>query len=205
MKKARSKVLAGLLTLAVAISFMPSTAFAASKSMKAYDEVIKDGNTVYCCTYGGIYKVKLKNGRISSGKRLVQGGVTEHCYPTDMKKKGKYIYYMAYSDGNWSQLCRVKTSSGKIKSLADGMLTDYAISGSRIYYRYESDTGKVRSRVMTLSGKSKKKTSTKAKTLKRHTNAKGYRVVQEERGDYMYYWLKTPKGRDYIGRAALEE
>lgn len=202
----RRKVLACLLSLAIAVTFMPVPAFAATKSMTAYDEVIKDGNTVYCCTYGGIYKVKLKkNGHIKSKKRLVAGGIRESSYPTHMKKKGGYIYFIAWSEGVWSQICRVKISSGKEKALASGLIADYAISGSKIYYALENEeTGAVKKRVMKLNGKSKKKTKTKVRMKHKASNAKGYRIVQEDRGSYCYYWLKTPKGREYIGRASSD-
>ena len=60
----KKKFLACIMVLAIAVAFMPANTFAASKTatMKAYDQVIKSGNTVYCAGAEGLYKVKVKKG-----------------------------------------------------------------------------------------------------------------------------------------------
>ena len=66
----KKKFLACIMVLAIAVAFMPANTFAASKTatMKAYDQVIKSGNTVYCAGAEGLYKVKVKKGKVVSKK-----------------------------------------------------------------------------------------------------------------------------------------
>lgn len=58
-----------------------------------------------------------------------------------MKKKGKYIYYIGGTEGMYWNLCRVKTTGGKVKYLIGGWLDSYAISGNKIYCHFEDDMG----------------------------------------------------------------
>ena len=200
MKNRKKRFLAGLLALMMVVAMVPG-AFAAEKAktvtMTAYHEVIKDGSTVYCVGYSGLYKVKLKKGKPVSKKRLDSrcGGW--------MKKKGGYIYYVATpSGGLWSELRRVKISTAKGKKLVgDDCDLHYVIKGEKIYYRMVDEYGRTTKKVMKLNGKSKKKTSVKAVTKTKQTNAKGYSVKSSESGDYMKDYLKTPKGKLYLGKA----
>ena len=59
------------MALAIAVSFMPTSAFAASKvKMTGYDQVYMTGNTAYCAGTKGIYKVTLSNGAVTSKKLI---------------------------------------------------------------------------------------------------------------------------------------
>lgn len=55
-----------ILSFMVAIAFMPAASFAESApEMSAYDQVLKEGKTVYVGGAAGINKVKLKsNGKV---------------------------------------------------------------------------------------------------------------------------------------------
>lgn len=198
----KKKFLACIMVLAIAVAFMPANTFAASKTakMKAYDQVIKSGNTVYCAGAEGLYKVKVKNGKVVSKKVISQAETFgTYSYYSGMKKKGGYIYLQVSTEGTPFYLDRIKTSSGACKKLAganDQGEISYAIKGKKIYYKaYDSKTG----RVMKLNGKDKKKTSTKPVMKHSKSNAKGYSVVMKEKGRKVITYLKTPKGKFKLG------
>lgn len=204
-KSAIKKLAACVMAMAIAVSFMPASAFAASKtvSMTAYNQVYKTGSTYYCAGASGIYKVKVKNGKVKSKKRIVKndwvGG--PYSYYDGMKKKGKYLYYRVGSEGTWGTVNRVKLSGGKEKELAiTGYHGDYAIKGKKIYFDKMDDEENVMKRVMKLNGTDKKKTSTKAKIKTKKSNTSGYSMKIKEKGEVVKDYLRTPKGTFYLGK-----
>ena len=198
----KKKILACIMVLAIAVAFMPANTFAASKTatMKAYDQVIKSGNTVYCAGAEGLYKVKVKKGKVVSKKVISRAeSFGAYSYYSGMKKKGSYIYAQVSTEGTPYYIDRIKTSSGAYTTLAsanDQGPIDYAIKGKKIYYKaYDSST----KRVMKLNGKNKKKSSTKPIMKHKKSNAKGYSVIMKEKGDKVVTYLKTPKGKFKLG------
>ena len=194
-----------------AMTCVTDNAYAASKTkqMKVYTSVYKSGNTVYCCSTKGISKVNLKTGKV---KLLKDAVYYYHHGFSDMKKKGKYLYY--FSEWSWAgdtELYRLNTKTGKAKKIISGYknkkityIENYVISGKKIYvsgYRSgeDMDRGKYVKLKMKLNGKSKKKTSVKAKMIEVETNAKGYTVeeVENSDGDIVTCYLRTPSGKKY--------
>ena len=166
------KFFISMMIVAIAIAFMPVNTFAASKTEKTnFYEVYKSGNTVYCATTKAIYKVKVtEKGKVKSKKKVAKAG--EHLYVYHLKKKGKYLYFLAYTEGTASIISRVKANGGKIKTLDGGEIDGVAIKGKKIYYSYYSDSGKLVRKEMKLNGKDKKKTKVKAVSVFKKTNAK---------------------------------
>ena len=202
----RRKVMVCLLTLAVMVSFMPATAFAATKSMTVYTEVLKTGNTVYCCSFKGMYKVRIKNGRPVSKKLIVKSSEKKG-YPHGMKKKGKYLYYsLNAGESDDSPLYRINLSSGKKQKLAKDV-SDYVICGNNLYYNYygkadEFGEQPLITKVMKLNGKCKTSTNITIHNRSKLSNAKGYKITYKDiTGKYnVKEYLKTPKGRIYLCR-----
>lgn len=198
----KKEILSCILVLAIAVVFMPANTFAATKSVKmmTYDQVVKSGNTVYCAGAEGIYKVKVKKGKVVSKKIIVRAeSFGAYSYYSGMKKKGKYIYVQSSSEGTLFSLIRVKASNGKCKCLAslnDKGSVNYVIKGKKIFYKGE--WGKTK-KVMRLNGKAKKKTSTKPIMKHKRSNAKGYSVIMKEKGSKAITYLKTPKGTFKLG------
>ena len=207
----KKKLTACILVLAVAISFMPVSAFAGSSTAKmtAYDQVLKYGSNVYCAGAGAIYKVKVKNGKVVKVKRLVKGEAPfgAYTYFQAMKKYGGNIYYRMGSEGTMGTLWRVNYRTGKVKQLATtGYGADYAIKNKRIYYykiHYTDYDEKMVKRSMKLNGKNKKKTSTKPVLKVKKSNASGYSIKIKEKNGYCRDYLKTPKGTFYLGKIKL--
>lgn len=208
----KRRIITILIAFAVAVSFMPTFAHAASKvKMTAYDQVVKSGNTVYCAGEGNtIYKVKLKNGRVKSKKRLVKGdwAMGDYSYIQKMKKRGNYLYYVVGTEGTMWYFYRVNVKSGKKKELAVNA-THYVIKKKKIYaefYNEEGDTPweyALLYKTMKLNGKGKKKSSVEPVMKVKKSNAKGYSMVYKISGDYSKAYLKTPKGRFYLGRTRM--
>ncbi len=205
----KKKLTACILILAVAISFMPVSAFAGSSTAKmtAYDQVLKCGSYAYCAGAGALYKVKVKNGKVVKVKKLVKsyGTAGPYSYFEAMKKYGSNIYYREGSEGTTATLHRVNYRTGKHKSLAmTGYGADYAIKDKKIYYyKYaEDEYGDVKTpkRVMDLSGKNKKGTSTKAVLTTKNSNASGYSIKIIKKKGYYRDYLKTPKGTYFLGK-----
>lgn len=198
----KKKFLACIMVLAIAVAFMPANTFAASKTakMKAYDQVIKSGNTVYCAGAEGLYKVKVKKGKVVSKKVITRAeSFGAYSYFKGMKKKGSYIYVQSSTEGTLYCLDRIKTKSGACKTLAsanDQGPIVYAIKGKKIYYKASYSKTK---KVMKLNGKHKKKTSTKPVMKHSKSNARGYSVIMKEKGDKVVTYLKTPKGKFRLG------
>ena len=214
----RKKIIAVLIAVAFLAVFTPMTSFASSGSVKmtGYDQVIKKGNTVYCAGTKGIYKVILKNGKVKSKKRLItlENIFSPESYLSAMKLKGKYLYYLASSEGTGGAIERVKTTGGKSKLLATvplwGDYFVYAIKGSKIYYykiKYDNDYNVVGTpkSVMSVNGKNKSKTSKKAVLKHKKSNASGYSVKIKTSGGYYKDYLKTPKGTFYLGKTECRE
>ena len=188
---------------------MSSTTLALSGSvkMKAYSEVVKNGDTVYCSGYGALYKVKLKNGKVKSKKKLVK---IEYCLGSiyNMKRKGNYLYYTRDTEsGVDGEICRINVVNGKEKQLAVIGVEelDYAIKGNKIYYyRYlaDIDKGKVKY-AMNLNGNNKKKTLIKPILISKRSNTKGYSVKTVEGANYCKDYLRTPKGTFYLGKERI--
>ncbi|MBQ9016396.1 MAG: hypothetical protein IJ109_09830 [Firmicutes bacterium] len=200
------KKLAYLLILAVAVSFIPTSVFAQATKVKSTTYgVIKSGKTVYCAADTGIYKVKLKkNGKPKSKKKLVK--MSKKYGYQDMIKKGKYIYFLKSAAEEKTVICRIKTSGGKVKTLAkmDG-LGEYAIKGSKIYYidEYETDSDdvltKICCKVMNLDGSSKKDTDILPVQKYKKSNKKGYKLDYTASGNKIIDLLRTPKGKITLG------
>ena len=69
------RVITVLITTALIVTLCAPMSFAGSskKKMTAYNSVLKSGNTVYCAGEGeSIYKVKVKNGKVTKVRKLVK-------------------------------------------------------------------------------------------------------------------------------------
>lgn len=186
--------------LVVAVMFIPQPVSAASKSMTTYNQVIKIDKTVYCTDGHGIFRVSLKSGKV---KTLVSF-VDEMDWRTiaNMKSKGKYIYFVDYSDSIEANIMRVSKSKANARVLAQvEWLKGYAIYKNNIYYTSD-EPGKMK---MALNGKSKKKTKYRAIMKEKNTNKKGYSVLSyiDDEG-YFVSFLKTPKGKEYLLERVVE-
>ena len=202
------KIAACMMVMAIAVAFMPTSAFAASKSAKmtAYNQVFVSGSYAYCAGAGGIYKVKLKKGKKESVQRLYDSECAfgPSAAVEAMKKKSGYIYSSSASQGTCAYLSRVKCSGGDVKDLGiTGYAADYAIEGNKIYFYKYTDDDDVVKRVMKLNGKNKKKTSVKPVTNERDSNKSGYRIVIKKKGHYVKDYLKTPEGTFYLGKVEM--
>ena len=174
-------------------------------TMTAYDECIKDGNTVYCIAQGdngggGIYKVDLKKG---TKKRIVKRDSDDLNQLFGMKLHDGYLYYFYGVWGDFN-LERIKTS-GKDKKILAEFSTDedsdnfgYAIKDKKIYYSWQSASGKNRYKQMKLNGKSKKNASTLAKNKYKASSAKGYDLIWQEGTSTSKIYLKTPKKKIFL-------
>ena len=199
----KKKLTVMAVALAIALVCVPATALASSKAkMTTYDGAVKSGNTVYCASPGwGIYKATVKNGKVVKKKWLLKetvgwgaGSDIGH-----MKKKGNYLYFIEYTEGTVTHLVRLNVKNGKCKTIAHNV-TAYAIKGKKIYAQITNpDTLKKSYRVMKLNGKSKKKTSVRP-VMKTEYSHKGYSTSYKEKGKYIRTYLKTPKGKYYIGK-----
>ena len=179
----KKRFLAGIMAFVMAVVMIPTSAFAATTQAKkvkmtVYNDVLKDGNTVYCSGMKGIYKVKLKKGKVKSVKVLVK----ERFVTDYMKKTGNYLYY----GSDYAEvvgLNRVNISSGKIQIIGerDGYLWldywAYAIKGKKLYITYTDLEDRIRTEVMKLNGKSRKKASVKAVMKEKKSNADRKSVV----------------------------
>ena len=211
-----------ILSMIITLAFMPLisddfTAHAAGGTVKmtTYNQVIKVKNTVYCAGAKGIYKVKLKNGKVKTKKLIVKAAnplFGAYTYVGHMKKKGGYIYYTHGSEGTLWNFNRVNIKSGKKKHLADTgeqKYYGYVIKNKKIYFDYQdgSDDYEIKANVisMKLNGSSKKRSSVKPKMTVKDSNAKGYSVVIKQKGSYAKDYLKTPKGKFYLGKVKIDE
>lgn len=192
-----------------------ANAASSTKTAKVYTEVIKSGNTAYCSTGSCIYKVKLKNKKAVSKKRLVKCGEDESI--GEMKLKGSYLYYTRnYAVGGNLRRVNVKTGKkqdvivqdeGYFKGSVSLSIYAFAFKGNKLYARVSYDDGsmenyRTRNFVSKLSGKSIKKSSVRVKNKKKATNVSSYKLVMKEietgdSYDFKYY-LKTPAGELFL-------
>ena len=174
-------------------------------TMTAYDECIKDGNTVYCIAQGtdgggGIYKVDLTKG---TKKRIVKRDSDDLNLLFGMKLHDGYLYYYYGIWGGFG-VERIKTSGKDRKELVE-INTDeenedygYAIKGNKLYCSWQSESGKNHRKQMNLNGKSKKNVSVIAKNKYKDSNAKGYNIIWKEGTSTSKIYLKTPKKKIFL-------
>ena len=79
--------------------------------------------------------------------------------------------------------------------------------GKWIYYDYGDDGFHAKLKKMKLNGKSKKSTKVKPimKSKNRNKAAKGYSVKMKYSNGYIKDYLKTPKGKYYLGKIRAGE
>lgn len=219
MKKKISICAIALITAFItAIAFMPSPAYAQTAKQTKMYEVYKVKNTVYCCGDTGLYKLKVKSGKVVSKTRLVKADQYSPIF--QLHKKGKYIYYLAGTSGTTSYICRVKIKTKKRQTLAN--LGDYgngfSIDGKWIYYAksnpkfdesefdydYLSEEeliaqSQIKMR-MRLNGNDKQRTGVSCDPKYKRSNKDGYKVVRRYKEDCCKEYLKTPKGKFYLGK-----
>ncbi len=221
LKKSVSLLLAIAVFFSFALLATNEANAASSGSLKSTTyEVIKKGNTVYCATGAGIYKVKLKNKKAISKKCLFKVKLHDNIVPENMKIKGGYLYYTClYPVGEY--MCRINLKTGKKEdvivpgkghfqnSIGVSVLA-YAFKGKKLYAKIEYDDGsldnyRTRTFVSKLNGKSLEKTKVKIKFSSKHSNEKGYKIVEKyPRGsNSVREYLKTPKGKIFLGKMQL--
>ena len=199
--KAQVLLAAVLLTMAVGMALQSQDVYAKTIKRVAYNGVMKYKGTAYCASCAGIYKVKIRNGKVVSKTCLMKEKVCYGPYSLagSMRKKGGYVYYVEGTNGTVSYLKRVGIRSHKSQLLSNYTFA-YAIKGKKLYYSVEKDWTSTAHKVMTLSGKHKKKTSMKVKMTNKSSNVKGYKIVEKEKGKYVISYLKTPKGKYKLGK-----
>lgn len=197
------KILIALFTLILTMILVPAGAFAAEKTVKStMYEIFKSGKTVFVTGSQGLYKVKLRNGKPVSKKKLVKPGKD---YGFDhFLIKGKYIYFKKSKGSATSKvyLYRVKKTGGKAKKLATMKQFAEVAVKKKIYYTYPGDEtdedGMVLTtyrKVMKLNGSSKKNTDITAVEKDKYYNVKGYKFAFKATKKYVITYLKTPKGK----------
>ena len=196
----KKRIISILLVATLILGCFTVTSFGATttKTMTTYSEVIKSGKYAYCAAGSYIYRV---NVNTKSKKRIAKVSA----YVTDMKMYKGYIYFKgAHNTGTY--LYRVKKTGKYLKKIAPSV-EDYAISGSRIYYRVyvdryddvnDVDRSYTTVRSMKLNGTNKRSAkSYKVKEIYKRTNTKGYRITSrynEDDGKFTFY-LKFPSGK----------
>jgi len=205
----KKRIVAFMIMIAISAGLVPTPVLAASKvKMVAYDQVIKKGNTIYCAGSGtNIYKIKVRNGEVVDKKKIVSSSWgSEYSSINRMKKRGKYLYYVEWTEGTLWWLKRVNIKTGKVNTLCT-MGDQYAFKKNKLYVKKwkTQDLIKRTTRVMKLNGKNKKKTSKRVVMKRKKSNAKGYSVKIISFTDYYgdpisaSTYLKTPKGNYYLG------
>ena len=220
LKKIASVVLAMAVFFSFTLAMTAEANAASSGTLKStvYTGVIKNGNTVYCSTSAGIYKVKLKNQKVVKKTRLVKS--YENNVVNTMKLKGNYLYYTCfYPVGEYMNRVNVKTGKeeeifgpykGRFKKCMSVSVLSYAFKGKKLYARINYGDGDEKDYKKTfvskLNGKSPEKTSVKIKSTEKASNKKGYTIVEkgiETEDSYeTKCYLKTPKGKFYLGKYA---
>ena len=199
----KRKAIICLLVLFTAVAFMPAKTYAASKTVKstAYS-VYKSGKYIYCTGKSGIYKVKVKKGKVVSRKQLVRLDGYGSIY--SFIKKGKYLYFQLYSTGTPSDLCRVRITGGKMQKLVhfseDGA---FAVKGKKIYYTGYNGNYKYVRKVMNLNGSGKKNTKVTPERSTVESNVLNYESVTKTSGKYYKDYLKTPAKSNYLGKVKI--
>lgn len=227
MRKLRLLLISTLVIVMLMTSVTVSFGASNKKTIKmtAYTDVIVSGSYAYCTVEGRIYKVDLKNG----SAKCIRKEYPEYAPNAMIIHKG-YIYYSTYGAIS-GLLCRVKTNGKAYKCLA-GTWGDYAIKNNKIYYRgvkviRGGDDYKEVNKQMSLNGKNIKKSSVRARTVRKKTNKKGYKIktvkgdviidyedpyFDEYTGEMSYsysqkitYYLVTPMGEQIKLYAYTEE
>ena len=219
-KKLSLRVLLLTFAFIIAASFMPFGAGAdevyagsGTISMTTYSQVIKSGKTVYCAGAKGIYKVKLKNGKVKSKKCIFKYGevFSADSYVGNMALVGKSIYFSEFTNGSVAYIYKVGTDGKGRKNLATQEdYADFVISGDKIYYETavwddDYDDPLVYTEVITLDGKYVGRSDLKIAIDSKKSNAKGYKMIIKKKGKYVKDYLKTPKGKFYLGKARIFE
>ena len=212
--KMRRRFLTAMITAVLIIAMCAPASLAATDTakMETYD-ILKVGKTVYVPSAGwGIYKVTVKNGKVKKVKWLVKSkdGDPDGTYIGSMKKKGKYLYYIMYTEGTSSYLHRVKISSRKREQITKMNISDYAFINDNLYitaWRYDTkeDDYLPMYRTVNLKDKSTQNANIKAEIVNHTSNAKGYSASYKVKGKYVYTYLRTPKGRFKLGKVILED
>ncbi len=187
----KKRIVSILLIMVLVLSMATTMSFAASKNKKmtAYTQCIKSGNTVYCLTFDGIYKVDIKKGKVT---KFAEGG---YFGCINMKLYKGYLYYVTSAQNGNDYLYRVKVKNKKRYKLvgAPTDVLDYAVTKSKIYYSYTDESvEKSYYKEMKLNGKSKKNSKYMAVLTEKESNASGYSVIENYSGGKFYVYLKTP-------------
>ena len=192
---------------------------ASVKKMAVYDKMIKMGDIVFCCIRQDTYD--------EDGQEVTEAIVSVNCNtgevktlttlgtpPNAMAIKGNYLYCLTiWEDTGGDVLNRINISTGKVERLADSV-EEYAISGNTIYYRirqYKKDKKSeyrfigYKNKKMKLNGKSKKNSSVRPKFVKKSITSDNYRLIEQERGKYYYFYLQTPGGKSYYLGKCIDE
>lgn len=210
----KKRILSILLLFVFSVSVIPLSFAEATDTITgktSYEQIIKSGKTVYCNTYAGLYKVTLKNGRPKKVKRLVKYSVM------GMTKCGKYIYYLSTSTGVGGSVYRVNVTTGKKKRLTDYLDGEYTIANNTLYYSHivwsESDydddyddydyEGYTETFAANIDGSSPRLVDVTIKSKVKRSNVKSYKAYSKTKGKYIYAYLKTPKGKFYIGKTKV--
>lgn len=210
----KKKIISIILASMMVVTMLPMQVSAASTAkMTAFNQVYKTKNIAYCAGVGGVYKVTLKNGKVKKVKKLFKGKVIDYDYgcAEAMKKKGDYLYFMARNESApGGRIYRVNVKTGKKKALTGFVyyLVGYVIKDKKIYYSYDvadDDAFYEEVKSMSLNGKNKKKSSMKVSMNTKNSNAKGYYIIEKEKDGYLKDYLRTPKGKYYLGKRKIED
>jgi len=216
MRKIRTGLLTAIFICLMTMLFSGTFEAASTKRMTVYTRLIKKGNMVCCCIGGpyddrcAIVAVDLRTG---IAKRVVH--YPSYLLLTGMMIKGDYLYFLAKGhdyDGNAYHLYRVNLSTGKKKCLVRE-ISGYVIQGNKIYFRktlkkntFPYGIRGYKNMVMKSSGQAKKSTSVKALNKHKNTNASDYRILKEEAGKYIrFYLLKPTNEKIYMGQFEDED
>ena len=196
IRKNRSKILILLMTFVLVFtSTVASFGATPTKKMNVYTECIKKGNYVYCATGNGIYRVNLKNKKVL---RLVKNPYRPFSNVGGMQIKGVWLYYYYDKGDNVHGLAgwvnRVTLGGKRNEKVVKTKVTDYAISGDRIYYRCYKNN-KYKNESVKLNGKNARASSVRAVTKYKSTNKKEYRVKVKSKGDKYTAYLTLPRGK----------
>ena len=101
-------------------------------------------------------------------------------------------------DQDWMKFTALSTDKYRIKltNKSTENAIRYAIKGKKIYYSWQSWSGKNHYKQMKLNGKSKKNASTLAKNKYKASNAKGYSIIEKKGTSTSKIYLKTPKKKN---------
>lgn len=193
------RILISFVAIVLMMEAVPTGVFAATVKSKMY-EIHVTKRYVYTVGNKGVYRVKLRNGKPVSKKRIAKCGSKYSI--GHLLVKGKYVYFKKSSKTK-DYLYRVKKSGGKAKRLASmGNFSEVAFKGKKIYYTYPGDETdengmvlKTYKKVMKLNGKGKKDTDIEAVEKDKYYSKKGYKFTFKVTKKSVTVYLKTPKGK----------